>query len=77
MDAGADEIWHSVAAGQTPFVRLVRWNQPDQLQKLLLAVLVEELGLASIDDEVGFEETIGGVASEYNGVTNVFFQYPL
>jgi hypothetical protein len=34
---------------------------------------VEELGLKSITDEVGFEETIGGVPSEYNGETNVFF----
>lgn len=73
LDAGADEVWHDVAAEQTTFVKLVRWNQPDQLQKLLLAELVVELGLKSIEDEVGFEESIGGVASEYNGQTNVFF----
>jgi ATP-dependent exoDNAse (exonuclease V) alpha subunit len=73
MDAGADEIWHTVATGGTPHVRLLRWNQPDQLQKLILASLVEELGLKSIADELGFEETIGGVTSEYNGETNVFF----
>ena len=73
MDAGADEVWHTVAEGQTPFVKLVRWNQPDQLPKLLLASLVEELGLKSIADQVGFEETIGGVPTEYNGETNVFF----
>jgi hypothetical protein len=73
MDAGADEVWHTVAANQTPFVKLVRWSQPDQLQKLLLAELVTELGLASTEDEVGFELSIGGAASEYNGQTNVFF----
>jgi len=73
MDAGADEVWHTVAAGQTPFVKLVRWNQPEQLQKLLLDSIVEELGLKSVTDEVGFETTIGGVPSEYNGDTNVFF----
>jgi energy-coupling factor transporter ATP-binding protein EcfA2 len=72
-DAGADEIWHRVASGQTPFVKLVRWNHPDQLQKLLLAELVKELGLESINDEVGFEETIGGTPSEYNGETHIFF----
>jgi ATP-dependent exoDNAse (exonuclease V) alpha subunit len=73
MDAGADEVWHIVGTGQTSFVKLVRWNQPEQLQKLLLDSIVEELGLKSITDEVGFEETIGGVPSEYNGETNVFF----
>lgn len=43
------------------------------MQKLLLEELVAELDLASADDEVGFEVSIGGVTSEYNGQTNVFF----
>lgn len=73
MDAGADEVWHAVAAGKTPFVKLVRWNQPDQLQKLLLAELVTELDLKSIDDEIGFECSLGATTSEYNGDTNIFF----
>lgn len=73
LDAGADEVWHDVTAGQTAFVKLVRWNQPDQLQKLLPAELVTELGLKSADDEVGFEASIGGAPSEYKGEVNVFF----
>lgn len=73
LDAGADEIWHTVASGQTQFVKLKRWDQPDQLQKLLLDELVTDLKLQSINDEVGFEKTIGGEPSEYNGATNVFF----
>ena len=73
MDAGADEVWHTVATGQTPFVKLVRWNQPEQVQKLLFAELVAELGLQSVNDEAGFEETIGGTPSEYNGETKIFF----
>ena len=73
LDAGADEVWHAVAAGETQFVKLVRWNQPDQLQKLLLAELVAVLDLKSVDDEIGFEESIGGVASEYRGHINMFF----
>ena len=54
-------------------MKLVRWNQPDQLQKLLLAELAAVLGLKSADNEIGFEESIGGTASEYNGQTNIFF----
>lgn len=73
MDAGADEVWHTVASGQTPFVKLVRWNQPEQVQVLLMAELVAELGLQSMNDEVGFEERIGGTPSEYNGSTYIFF----
>ncbi|SCU75073.1 putative helicase [Cupriavidus necator] len=73
LDGGADEVWHSVATGETPFIKLVRWNNPDQLQKLLLAELVTELDLKSADNEVGFETFIGGVESEYKGQINVFF----
>lgn len=73
QDPGADEVWHSVGAGKSSFVKLVRWNQSDQIQKLLIDELVDELQLASEDDEIGFEVSIGGVTSEYNGQTNVFF----
>ncbi len=73
QDSGADEVWHSVAAGKTSFVKLVRWDRPDQLQKFLMGELVGELDLDSEDDEVGFEVSVGGVRSEYNGQTNVFF----
>lgn len=73
LDAGADEVWHTVASGQTPFVKLVKWNQSDQLQKLLVDELANELKLKSDDDEIGFECSIGGVTSEYEGKTKVFF----
>ena len=73
LDAGADEVWNDVASGRTPYVKLVRWNQPADLQKLLLNELVAELQLDGEDEEVAFETSIGGVASEYNGNTNVFF----
>ena len=72
-DPGDDEVWHSVTTGTTPFIKLVRWNQPEQLQELLLEELAEELELESVDDEIGFEVALGGVTSEYNGQTNVFF----
>lgn len=73
LDAGADEVWNDVASGRTPYVKLVRWNQPADLQKRLLTELVAELQLDGEDEEVAFETSIGGIASEYNGNTNVFF----
>lgn len=73
LDAGADEVWHSVAAGESPFVKLVGWNQPDRLLDRLLEELMTELNLDSTNDELGFEQSIGGVASDYQGRTNVFF----
>ena len=73
LDAGADEIWQTVASGKSNFVKLVRWNKPDQLQHLLLDELKTELNLKSITDEVTFEESLGGVYSEFDGGSTVFF----
>ncbi|MBZ9557213.1 MULTISPECIES: AAA family ATPase [unclassified Modicisalibacter] len=74
LDAGADEVWHTLAGGESPYVKLVRWNEPDQLQARLLEEMVTELDeLDSINDQIGFEESIGGVCSDFNGQTNVFF----
>ena len=41
-------------------VKLVRWEREDELQELLLAQLVETLKLKGLDDENGFETSIGG-----------------
>ena len=73
LDPGADEVWHSVSTGESPFIKLVRWNNPDQLQKLLIGELVNALELQSDADELGFEGSIGGVTSEYNGQTYMWF----
>lgn len=73
LDAGADEIWQTVASGESNFVKLVRWNKPDQLQALLLDELQTELKLKSISDEVTFEESLGGVSSEFEGRSTVWF----
>jgi len=70
VDAGADFIWEEVQKQESAgTVRLVRWEHSDELQKKLLDVLVDELGLISKDDWAGFEQSLGGVLS--NG--NVYF----
>ena len=73
LDAGADEIWQTVTQGKSGFVKLVRWNKPDQLQQLLLDELKTELALDSINDEVKFEVSLGGNFSEFEGGSTVFF----
>lgn len=73
LDAGADEIWQTLTSGKSNHVKLVRWNKPEQLQQLLLDELKTELKLKSITDEVTFEESLGGVHSEFDGGDTVFF----
>ena len=60
LDPGADAMLDEGAEGMDGRLRLVRWNHPQELQEKLVSELVEALNLAGPDDELGFEESLGG-----------------
>ena len=60
LDPGADAVLDEGGEGTDGSLRLVRWNHPQELQEKLVAEIVEALGLAGPDDELGFEESLGG-----------------
>ena len=60
LDPGADAVLDECEGGMDRRLRLVRWNHPQELQEKLVTELVEALGLAGPDDELGFEESLGG-----------------
>lgn len=45
-------------------VRFARWDNEDEIEKKILDILVEELGLKDRTDSVGFETFLGGVHSK-------------
>jgi ATP-dependent exoDNAse (exonuclease V) alpha subunit len=73
LDAGADEVWSIVTKGQSPHIELIKWNQQEELQTLLIEQISKELKLLSCEDEIGFERSIGGTVSNYKGKQYVFF----
>jgi hypothetical protein len=66
--AGEDDIFDKVIrAGESPHVRFVQWDTPDEVRARLIEVLVEELkrpdgqrALQGPDDIAGFDATLGG-----------------
>ena len=67
---GADVIWDQLRSKKVDeTLQVIRWEGPADLREKLLDVLVEDLGLASAEDTVGFERPCGG--SEWAG--NMFF----
>lgn len=63
-EPAADEIWERIQSGQfSDRLKLVRWDDADDLHARLLDVLQQELCLASRDDVAGFEQSIGGELS--------------
>ncbi len=66
LDAGADEIWSRIEEDcDSAHLRFVQWENAEDLRKKLLDVLVDVLGLDSIEDAETFEKSLGG--HEYNG----------
>ncbi len=58
---GADEVWDKLRQGDVDeTLRVVRWNDHRDLQEKLLSLMVEELGLESSEDVMGFECSVGG-----------------
>ncbi len=60
LGPAADAVLDEGEEGTDGRLRLVRWNHPEELQEKLVAELVQALGLAGPNDELGFEESLGG-----------------
>ena len=66
-DPAADEIWDRLETEAMAEVHFESWTDDEDLQAKLLELVVKELNLSSLDDEVGFECSLG--ATPYNGGT--------
>ncbi len=64
LDPAADAVLDEGEEGLDRRLRLVQWDHPQELQEKLVGELVEALGLAGPDDELGFEESLGGKRHE-------------
>lgn len=72
LDPGSDLIWSKITnADADGTVELVEWSDGKNLQSQLLERLVAELDLDSLNDEVGFEVSIGG--ERYKDLPMAFF----
>jgi len=71
LDPGADEVWDAIESTDAARLRVVQWNDPQDLQKKILEELVAGLGLSGPDDELGFELSLGG--SRFKDFDRAFF----
>ena len=66
-DPAADEIWDRLKTEAMDEICFESWTDDDDLQAKLLDLIVKELELDGLDDETGFECSLG--ATTYNGGT--------
>ncbi|MBF0234624.1 MAG: AAA family ATPase [Desulfamplus sp.] len=61
IDPGADEIWTRISDNKvSKNLKFVKWGTPEELRKLLLDEIVQELNLKDVKDVQGFEQSLGG-----------------
>jgi ATP-dependent exoDNAse (exonuclease V) alpha subunit len=61
LGPSADAVWDELEKGsQSACLRLVRWDTEEELDRVLMDVLQAELKLANLEDEDGFERSLGG-----------------
>ncbi|MYK81110.1 MAG: AAA family ATPase [Gammaproteobacteria bacterium] len=70
-DPGVDAVLDQAHGGVNGRLRLIQWTNPQELQERLVGELVESLGLTGSDDELGFEESLGG--SRHGDIPWAFF----
>lgn len=71
IDPGADAVLDGSSEDPGECLRLVQWNQPQELQGKIVEELVRALQLEGADDELGFEESLGG--ARYQDWQSAFF----
>jgi len=61
VDPGADEIWSRISEDTiSENLKFIKWSSADELRRMLLDEVVNELKLKNIDDINGFEQSLGG-----------------
>lgn len=71
LDPAADSVLIPDPSSDGGELRLVRWDQGEEIEQRLLEELVRGLELTGTDDEIGFEESLGG--ARYRDVPYAFF----
>ncbi len=71
LDPGADTVWDALAEGDTGRLGIIQWDHPQDLHEKIVEELVRALKLEGPEDELGFEESLGG--ERYGDIPWAFF----
>lgn len=71
VDPGADAVFDGSSEDEDGRLRLVQWSHPQELQEKIISELVRALKLKGAEDELGFEESLGG--ARYQELPWAFF----
>lgn len=71
LEPGADLVWDVLNGWNAKRLKTVQWSNPDDLNSKLMGELKLALNLSDSDDELGFEESLGG--SRFGQIPWAFF----
>jgi ATP-dependent exoDNAse (exonuclease V) alpha subunit len=65
-----DDIFDKLQGKASCHLKTIQWNKPQEIEKLIIDVLVEELGLKDVNDEQGFSKKLGATEAGGNAYFN-------
>lgn len=70
-DCPDEDILSEIEQGRSQNIRFVRWETKEELEEKLLQVMADEIGMASVDDQKGFDISLGGTILPYGTYFNI------
>ena len=63
QDVSGGEIITAIVKGNDDNISIDKWSTPDELEDKLLRIMAQEIGMMDVDDQEGFDISLGGKKS--------------
>ena len=76
IPAGEDDIWQTIANGESKHIVAKRWDEPHELQAILLEAISEYLDGLDVSDDLGLDSDLDRFANSFGGRVSDKTPYP-
>ena len=66
-----DDVIAEIVKEKHKNIEIKQWSTKEDLESLLLQTMADEIGMKNIDDQAGFDKSLGGTASDYGYYFNM------
>lgn len=66
-----DDVIAEIEKGASQHISFVAWSTKEELEERLLQLLASEIGMSNVDDQEGFDTSLGGTKGDYGVFFNI------
>lgn len=60
-----DDVIAEIEKGNSKYISFATWSTKEDLEEKLLQIIADETGMSNVDDQDGFDESLGGKRGDY------------